>query len=188
MVLDNTTEERKRNIRNRTAKPLFFGGLTSAVIVQQGGGGWFNFELPVPFLISTIVIALSSVSYIMAISLAKQNKIAALKIFIGLTLLLGITFMVTQFLGWRSLMGQGLYFTGPGHHTSASYFYVLTWAHLAHTIGGIISLGVVFVKSLREIYNSKNLLGLQLSATYWHFLGALWVYLFLFLNYINQNF
>lgn len=191
---DNLT---KAEIRKRTAKPLlwigmgsivmFFGGLTSAVIVKWGEGGWMGFDFPMPFWISTAVIVLSSFTFQYAISLTKQDKLQQMKTPMLLTLGLGVVFMITQLMGWRALVDQQIYFTGSEHAAAASFFYVLTWAHFAHAVGGIISLIVVTVKSFKSSYNSKNLLGLQLSVTYWHFLGGLWIYLFIFLSFINQN-
>ena len=61
-------------------------------------------------------------------------------------------------------------------------FYMLLLAlHLAHILGGLIALGVVFFKSLRKKYSPSSYFGVKLCATYWHFLDGLWVYLFLFM-------
>jgi cytochrome c oxidase subunit 3 len=193
----NNKELIKKDIRQRTARPLlwigmgsivmFFGGLTSAVIVSSGGGGWQGFEFPFPFWVSTVVILLSSATFQWAISLTKKDRLPQMKTPMVITLALGILFMISQLMGWRVLVDQGIYFTGSDYSAAASFFYVLTWAHFAHAIGGIISLIVVTAKSFKNSYNSKNLLGLQLSVTYWHFLGGLWIYLLIFLSYINQN-
>ena len=197
MTMDNGMDYKKM-VRQKTAKPLmwigmasivmFFGGLTSAVIVEYGKGTWAGFELPIEFWLSTAVIVLSSVAFVWSINQAKKDRLPQLKAGLSATLFLGLGFMVLQLLGWANLTAQGLFFTGPGHETSSSYFFVLTWAHFAHAIGGIVSLIWILVKANRNKYDSKNLLGLQVSATYWHFLGGLWIYLFVFLNYINQNF
>ena len=198
MITNTLDKEIKREMRERSAKPLlwigmasivmFFGGLTSAVIVKHGEGGWQGFELPLAFWVSTAIIIVSSITFNWALSSAKKDQQTMLKNGVALTLVLGIGFVISQFMGWGVLKDQGIYFTGKTQQASGSYFLVLTWAHFAHLIGGIISLIVVLVNSSRGKYNSKNLLGLQLSATYWHFLGGLWIYLFLFLNFINQNF
>ena len=109
---------------------------------------------------------------------------AGLKNGVFITLLLGIGFAVLQFVGWNQLTSQGVFFAGSASTAAGSYLYVLTGLHLAHMLGGLISLVVVYVKSVRSAYNSDNLLGLQLSSTYWHFLTGLWVYLYIFLNFI----
>jgi len=194
MELSVDEKEMKLKLREKTAMPLLwisivsivmiFASLTSAVIVSKGSRDWQSFELPSTFLISTIIIVLSSVSYWYAFKGAKNNNLVILKNGVLFTLILGVLFTVFQFISWGKLVDQGIFFTGASSSVSGSYLYALTGIHLLHLSGGLISLLVVYVKSLRSVYSSKNLLGLQLSSTYWHFLGGLWVYLYLFLNFI----
>jgi cytochrome c oxidase subunit 3 len=101
-----------------------------------------------------------------------------------LTLLLGLLFAVFQFVSWDRLVDSGIFFAGSSASISGSYLYALSGLHLAHLAGGIISLIVVYLKLGRGRYDSGNLLGLQMSSVYWHFLGLLWVYLYIFLNFI----
>lgn len=70
-------------------------------------------------------------------------------------------------------------------NTASSFIYVFTGVHLLHWIGGIIALLVVFIRGLNQKYTSSNYLGISLGAIYWHFLGILWLYLYLFLIYIH---
>ena len=81
---------------------------------------------------------------------------------------------------------KSIHFTGPGSNPSGSFFYTLTVTHLAHLIGGLIALFITLINSIRNKYNSKNFLGIELSSIYWHFLGILWVYLFLFIKFDIQ--
>lgn len=176
--------------RKRVAKPLLwfgmigivmlFAGLTSAVVVRKGDGNWNHFEMPDAFLWSTVIIVLSSLSFIAATLFVKNDKQIGLKGSLSITFLLGILFVVFQFLGYEQLYNQGVYFTGEGHNASGSYLYLISWAHLAHLFGGLISMILVLFNAFKGKYNSKNLLGLQLSSTYWHFLGGMWVYLYIF--------
>ena len=180
------------NIKNKTSKQLlwagimgivmFFAGLTSAYIVRKAEGNWFLFELPVSFLYSTVAIICSSLFLIVAIRKVKsgENAIA----FIFSALFLGLLFSFMQWRGWEQLILKGIYFTGETSNPSGSFFYVLTLAHLAHLIGGLVALFVVAVKSRRYIYTPTNYLGLELASIYWHFLTILWVYLYLFLQFI----
>jgi cytochrome c oxidase subunit 3 len=57
----------------------------------------------------------------------------------------------------------------------------LIGVHLGHLLGGIVVMIVTLINALRERYNSKESLGLELTSIYWHFLDVLWIYLFLFL-------
>ena len=70
-------------------------------------------------------------------------------------------------------------------NTSSSFIYILTFLHLLHMLGGIIYLIVVTVFAYQYRFNSSNYLKIKLSNIYWHFLGILWIYLFVFLQYIH---
>ena len=181
-------------IRRKTSKPLlwiamvsivmFFGGLTSAVIVSVGGGDFLKIEIPSAFLTSTFVIVLSSVTFQIGLIAIKKGKLALAKISVLLTLIFGLLFVVSQFLGWQTLYNSGVYAVGNQSTQESSFIYLLTALHIAHLVGGIISLLVVLVKTFKERYSLDNYLGVQVSITYWHFLGGLWIYLFFFLRYI----
>ena len=180
------------NIKNKTSKQLlwagimgivmFFAGLTSAYIVRKAEGNWILFDLPISFLYSTVLIIFSSLFLIIAIRKIKSGGNA--RVFIFSALFLGLLFTFLQWRGWEQLILKGIYFTGETSNPSGSFFYVLTLAHLAHLIGGVIALFVVSVKSGRGIYTSTNYLGLELASIYWHFLTILWVYLYFFLRFI----
>lgn len=184
----------KEELKRKTAKPLlwvaivsiimFFTGLTSAVIVSQGGGGFLAIEIPFEFLISTIIIVLSSVAYQFAVIFAKKGNFANAKLFVLVTFFLGLLFVVTQYMGWTVLHDNGYYLAGSESTQESSYLYLLTGLHVAHLIGGLVSLLIVLVKTMRNKYGIDNINGMQVSITYWHFLGALWVYLYFFLRFI----
>lgn len=191
----NISLEENKEIKKKVAKPLLwiaivsmimmFAGLTSAYVVRQAKGDWLKFELPVLFYISTAIIIASSITMNWAIASAKKEQLKNIKTAVLLTLLLGIGFAISQFAAWGQLTDQKVFFAGESSNASGSFLYVLTALHLAHLGGGLISLAVTWAQSIKEKYNSGNLLGLQLCATYWHFLDILWVYLFLFLLFIH---
>lgn len=184
----------KEDNRSKTSKPLlwigivsiimFFSGLTSAVVVSQGGGAFINIELPFAFTISTIIIIISSVAFHFGLRAIKNGNLGVAKICISSTLILGLLFVFSQFLGWANLYQKGIYAVGSQSTQQSSYLYLLTVLHVAHLVGGLISLLVVLVKTVKERYSPVNFLGVQVSLTYWHFLGGLWIYLFLFLKFV----
>ncbi len=161
---------------------MLFGGLTSAYIVRQAEGNWVLFELPVTFYISTALIILSSVTMIWAFSALKRNKRNTSLLALAITFFLGLGFMAFQFMSWDALVKQEIFFIG---NPSGSFLYVISGLHLAHVIGGFIFLLVAMIKTYRGKYFADNLTGLSLCSTYWHFLDALWVYLFIFLLIIR---
>jgi cytochrome c oxidase subunit 3 len=71
-------------------------------------------------------------------------------------------------------------------NSASSFLYILSGMHLAHLLGGLLALFVTFYQANRNKYNANNYTGLKICVTYWHFLGALWLYLFCFLFFINQ--
>ncbi len=70
-------------------------------------------------------------------------------------------------------------------NTASSFIYILSGMHLLHLLGGLIYMLVVLNGSLREKYNHHNHLKIKLGSLYWHFLGGLWIYLYLFLTFIH---
>lgn len=164
---------------------MLFGGLTSAYIVRQADGDWLQFDLPGMFWYSTGIILLSSLSMNLALTAAKRNEFAKIKNYLIITLLLGIAFCITQFLGWSTLVESGIYFAGSMSNPAGSFMYVLTGVHLAHIISGLIFVLAVLIRSFNNYYNSANSAGLWRCAVYWHFLDFLWIYLFLFLMIIR---
>jgi cytochrome c oxidase subunit III len=160
---------------------MMFAGLTSGYIVRRQTGTWLKFDLPFTFWISTAIILVSSISMNWVVQVVKKNALKMLPNAALITLILGIGFGVFQFISWATLISKNIYFTGPESSASASYLYILCALHLCHILGGLIALGVIYVKSIRQKYSADNYLGIKLCAIYWHFLDGLWVYLFLFM-------
>ena len=164
---------------------MIFGGLTSAYVVRSGDPGWLSFELPKMFYVSTVVIVISSFTMLFATQSASKDNFSGVKIGMALTLILGITFIGCQFMAYDTLVKQGIFIGGPTSNPAGSFLYVISGAHLAHLAGGILMLIYVCIKSFKQLYHSKKLLGLQLCSIFWHFLDLLWVYLFLFLYFTH---
>jgi len=179
-------------LKNKSAKLLlwvaiagismFFAGLTSAYIVRKAEGNWLEFQLPDWFLISTIVIVISSLFLIITTIRIKKNKDATIWLFVAL--LLGCFFAFSQVKGWEALVLQGVYLTGEGSNVSSSFLYVITLSHLAHLVGGLIALFVTTLNARKGKYTSENYLGIELISIFWHYLAGLWLYLYFFIMYL----
>jgi cytochrome c oxidase subunit 3 len=187
MAIENQPQEKPRIVTEKVLLAIgigsivmLFAGLTSGYIVRQAEGNWKFFEVPSIFYISTLIILISSFTMQMAIRAVKKDNLAQVKIFLLMTLGLGLAFVFSQFLGWNELVKNDVYFSDK-LTPSGSFFYVITGLHLAHLAFGLLGLVVTSSKSIRERYNAKNYLGISLCAIYWHFLGGLWIYLFVFL-------
>ena len=160
---------------------MLFAALTSAVILRSADSGWSPISLPKMFWYSTAIIILSSITLNIGLMAAKSNAFGRVQLFLTITILLGIAFGISQFLGWKEMVQQNIFLTGPASSPSGSYVYFISFLHLVHILAGLIYLLVVWVGSLRKRYNSGNLMGIRHATIFWHFLDGLWIYLFLFL-------
>ena len=177
---------------------MTFAGLTSAFIVSSSRPDWLDsFVLPNWFTISTVSIILSSLFFQLAkfrldqyirLSLPENINIYIernnVNLLLGLTILTALIFVIAQFLGFNEIISQGYYFTGPESSVTTSYVYILVFLHLAHLFAGMIVLTVVITKFNKQRYE-KNKLGFELALIFWHFLGALWIYLFFFIKFFS---
>lgn len=159
---------------------MMFGAFTSAYIVRQAAGNWLEFRLPDLFYFSTIVILLSSVSLHTSYTSFKGGKERRYKVFLIISLLLGISFVALQYFGWTSLFNVGVDMKG---NPSGSFLYLITGVHAGHVLGGIAALSVAILHAFTLPFKvtEKRRVRFQLVNQYWHFVDLLWVYLFIFL-------
>jgi cytochrome c oxidase subunit III len=161
---------------------MIFGALTSAYIVRQAEGNWLAFDMPVMFWITTGIILTSSFTMHWAYLAARKDNLETAKVAMSITMVLGVAFLVGQFLGWQELVANGVYLVGrDATGVSGSFLYVISGLHGAHVISGVIVLIFVTVAIFKLKVNSKKLSQIEMCTTYWHFLDGLWLYLFLFL-------
>jgi cytochrome c oxidase subunit 3 len=163
-----------------------FAGWTSAYIVSSAREDWASdINLPNAFYISTVLIVISSFTYILAHTAVKKDNQKQGTIWLLVTLGLGISFITCQFLGFSDMVAQGYYFTGPTSSIKMSYMFLIAMVHILHVVAGIISLLIVIYKQMKGKYSSQEYLGITLGATFWHFLDLLWVYLVLFMTFMK---
>lgn len=164
---------------------MMFAGLTSAYVVSKARPDWLDdFVLPTAFHFSTLVILVSSLSFWMAYKELKKNNAKGVTLYTGVTLILALVFAVSQWTGFNTIVAQGYYFTGAESTVTTSFLYVLVITHFAHLIGGVVVLLIVLLQHLKGRY-FDNPLGFVLAHTFWHFLGFLWLYLFVFLFFLR---
>ncbi|MCL6461949.1 cytochrome c oxidase subunit 3 [Flavobacterium micromati] len=165
---------------------MMFAGLTSAFVVSKSRVDWLkDFQLPTAFFVSTLVIIGCSLTFYLAKKAILKDNQSQTTVFLLATLVLGILFVVLQFVGFQQIVDQGFYFTGSGSSITTTFLYVVTVVHLIHLAGGVIALLIIIYNHFKQKYNSSQTLGIELGAMYWHFLDLLWVYLFLFLYFFK---
>lgn len=164
---------------------MMFAALTSAYIVKKNQSSWLEFELPKIFWYSTAVILLSSVTVHLAAKAFKAREVARYRMLVTITAILGVSFLLMQYIGFRDLEARGIALTGIKSNSAASFLFVITGLHMAHVLGGVIALLLVFARAFSGKVKNYSSLPIDLVGTYWHFVDVLWIYLFIFYNWIG---
>ena len=162
----NQDEIRVKTIKAKKMMLLFcllsitmtFAGLTSAYIVSKARPDWLkDFDLPLSFTISTIIIAFSSLTIWLAKNSVIKNEIKNTNMWLLITFFLAVLFIFLQISGFNSIINQGYFFTGAQSNVTTSFLYVLTALHLLHLFAGLIVLMVVLVNNYKEKYIKEKL-------------------------------
>jgi cytochrome c oxidase subunit 3 len=161
---------------------MTFAAFTSALIVRQGGAtDWKHLTLPPILYLNTLVLVASSITLevarrrVSAYMKGPRDQTAPPALWLYITLCLGLIFVAGQYVAWLQLRAQGLFLaTNP----NSSFFYVLTGIHAVHVSGGLGGLARVIRRLNKSVLRKSTL---DATSHYWHFMGALWVYLLLLL-------
>ena len=157
---------------------MIFAAMTSAYIVKQAEGNWLIFDMPDAFIWTSVVIIISSITMQWAYFAAQKDNLQQIKVAVLLTSILSIVFLVGQYYSWEQLVSQDVYFVG---NPAGSFVYVFTGLHAFHLISGIVFLFIVLYSAMKYKIHSKAMVQIEMCTTYWHFLGGLWLYFYLFL-------
>jgi len=153
---------------------MLFIGFTSAYIVRRTGMDWR--ALPAPRLLwwNTAALLLSSGSVEMARRRRALLDRGGLRFWMGVTAALAGLFVAGQLRAWKLLATLGFFLSSNPH---SSFFYLLSGVHLVHLGGGLVWFALVLFRLRGARYAAEaGSSALSLFATYWHFLGLLWLY------------
>ena len=164
---------------------MMFAGLTSAYIVKRSQASWFMLEIPVIFWYSTAAILASSVTVQLSLKALKAREMMAYKRWLMITAVLGVLFLVLQIVGFKQFGANDIRLIGAGSNASYSFLLAISGLHGLHVLGGVIALVVIAIMALRTTTRNYNTIPLEVAATYWHFVDALWIYLFIFFNWMK---
>lgn len=165
---------------------MSFAGLTSAYVVSKERPDWISsFDLPQAFYISLALIIASSITIHFALRAIKKEQNNLGMILLVTTFILGVMFVIFQFVGFSEIIEGGYNFTGPTSSITTSFIYLVVLLHVAHIFAGLITLLVVIYNHYKLKYENGKTLGVELAATFWHFVDVVWIYLFLFLYFVK---
>jgi cytochrome c oxidase subunit 3 len=156
---------------------MMFAGLTSAYIVKREQPGWTTYTTPVAFYYSTVVILVSSLTAFLAGKSFTERRMIRYKKMVSATLILGMVFILLQYLGFSHLWSTGTTFHGSG---AGQFLYIIAGLHALHVFGGVIALFTLWIRARNTRIRSYNKVPVDVVCTYWHFVDLLWIYLFIF--------
>jgi cytochrome c oxidase subunit 3 len=193
--MDNTNNTEDQKINRAKKNMLWFGmisltmsfaGLTSAYVISRERKDWLtDFEIPQSFYLSLAVIILSSITFYLAKKrVVKEENRIGMGLLIA-TFVLGVLFVILQFRGFSEIIANGYFFTGSESSITTSFIYLVVLMHLSHIFVALLTLIVVIYNHYKLKYENGKTLGIELAATFWHFVDVLWIYLFLFLYFVR---
>jgi cytochrome c oxidase subunit 3 len=162
------------------SEAMLFSGLIGPFLVYKGEAAfWPPPALPrLPIfvtLINTFVLLSSAVTMFLGVRAVHQNRQRLLRRWLGITLILGATFLTIQGSEWVRLIAHGLKLSSG---TYGATFYTLIGLHGAHVTAAVIWLACVVIYAMRGRYGAKNAQPVELCAMYWYFVCAIWPVLF----------
>jgi cytochrome c oxidase subunit III len=169
---------------------LLFGGLFIVYSV-------YRYRNPVAFhlaatelsvligTINTIILLISSATIAMSITAMQTNNKKLALILLGVTILLGLTFLVNKYFEWGEHIREHIYpgspilaLRGQGDVLFYGLYFFMTGLHALHIIIGLVFIGFIAVSIIKDKINSENYVLLENSGLYWHLVDLIWIFLF----------
>jgi cytochrome c oxidase subunit 3 len=180
---------------------MLFISFTTAYVVRKAGSvwdpahndyisNWVPLALPIRILlVNTVILLVSSVTLEVAsrraaedVALAPIAGIPGIRVdenhslpWLWTTVLLGMGFLAGQVYAWRVLEQNNIQFA---NNTSSSFFLILTGVHAIHLLGGILALLYAGITTWLHKPPETRRIIIDVTTWYWHFMGALWLYIF----------
>jgi len=159
---------------------MLFAAFTSAYLVRRGSLDWQTIVLPTVLWVNTAALATSSLALEGSRWAGHGGHVRAARVGMLATIVLGVGFLVGQVWAWQELASQGVFVpTNP----YSSFFYILTGVHALHLTVGLVLLSW----ALRSLFRRSGVAlawegPAATAATFWHFFGGVWLYLFFLLS------
>lgn len=158
---------------------MIFGGLIACfILLRIAAGGWASDAAHVDWQIGTIntlVLLTSSLTMILALAAVRANKPGAVKLYLGLTVALGLMFLVVKAYEYTGHIAEG--FT-PLSGMFWSFYYLMTGLHALHVTGGIVVNFTLLMMAVRGTLGERGRGRIEFAGLYWHFVDVVWIFLF----------
>jgi cytochrome c oxidase subunit III len=160
---------------------MLFGALfASYILIRTGAPSWPRGDtlLNVPLAtVNTIVLISSSVTMVMAWASLMRHRFGTFRIYMGITVLCGLIFLVIKYFEYSHHFHEGLYPRSDNFH---AIYFTLTGLHGLHVIGGmaanayLLGPGAKLWETNRVWFTNR----VENSGLFWHFVDLVWIFLF----------
>jgi cytochrome c oxidase subunit 3 len=159
---------------------IMFGGWTSYYIVFSASKGkGHGLVLPEVFTYSSVVLVASSLALFLAGRAFKNGNLSLQKLFLWITMGLGVVFGYLQFSAWSSLFQTGAALVN--NNAAISMIYIVSGFHLLHILAGICFITACLWGAYSNATLSTRKYQMEATSIFWHFIDILWIYLYVFL-------
>ena len=157
---------------------MFFGGLFATYFNARAthagewgppAGGHLDITLAVGL---TVILVASSFTMQFGVWAIRRGDTRGLKLWTGITLALGIIFLIGQLYDYSEL-GFGI-----ADGVFGTVFYTLTGFHGAHVFGGVVGLTILMARAMRGQFSGRNHVAVEAVSIYWHFVDVVWIGVF----------
>ena len=160
---------------------MLFGALFSSyALLRMGAETWPHQStiLNVPLAtLNTIILISSSVTMVLAWAALKEQRLDRYRLYMALTLLAGVGFLLVKSFEYREKFAHGLY---PSTNNFLGLYFTMTGLHAIHVIGGMIVNAFLLGPGTRmwrtdpERFTNR----VEVAGIYWHFVDLVWIFLF----------
>ena len=163
---------------------MLFGGLFSAYVFLRmaapvGEFAYWGSKLSIPMAtVNTLVLISSSVTVVMSWASLKMKDFEKYKMYMGLTLLCALIFLVIKYFEYTGKFHHGIY---PSSSTFMAIYFTLTGLHGLHIIGGMIVMGYFWLPAGNKMWHTEPehfTNRIEVAGLYWHFVDLVWIFLF----------
>lgn len=160
---------------------MLFGSLFSAYVLLRSGADVWPVQsavLDVPLAtLNTVILIASSMTMVLAWAGLRTGNLAKGRMFLGLTFLGGVLFLVVKAFEYSGKLGAGLV---PATDNFLGLYYTMTGLHALHVIGGMAVIAFLWGPGARmwrheaERFTNR----VEITGIYWHFVDLVWIFLF----------
>jgi len=165
-----------------SSEALFFGAFISTYFLYRGRDATFQKGptpdklLNIPFTsVTSFVLLMSSLTMVLALAAIQRGDHRRLRIWLGATILFGLTFISGQVYEFTNFYREGLHLSSG---TFGSTFYVMTGLHGAHVTVGIFWLLSLYQRSMQGKLGQEQAEAVEVAGLYWHFVDIVWIVIF----------